>query len=200
MFKGTRSSTHKRTQAGSKGMPNSSRLLRIFLIIVDMQSREESRIMERDDVPEDLSATAFEFFYWYSRFEFALKANGYLKSHEAGRTAEPGWNEFTDQLSHTYVLSNTARVLLDTSPERQVISGSSGLDWESVDLSGCKSDLAKVIRLVKTVRNNLFHGGKHGGAGWADPARSAFLLTTCKAVLDEIAKQASIEADYRGLY
>jgi len=44
--------------------------------------------MRREEVNEKVSALAFEFFFWFSRFEFALKENGYLKVHRIGATAE----------------------------------------------------------------------------------------------------------------
>jgi len=37
--------------------------------------------MRREDVSDQLSNLAFEFFFWFSRFEFALKENRYLSSH-----------------------------------------------------------------------------------------------------------------------
>ena len=46
--------------------------------------------MQKDAVPVGLTALAFDFFYWFSRFEFALKENKYLENHSEGATALPG--------------------------------------------------------------------------------------------------------------
>ena len=53
---------------------------------------------------------------------------------------------------------------------------------------------------MKTVRNNLFHGGKHGSEGWDDPKETELLLASGKAVLDQLAQPAALEADYTQYY
>lgn len=156
--------------------------------------------MQRDDVDAELSGLAFDFFYWFSRFEFALKANGYLKSHTAGENAEPGWKEFVDKCHSSYSLSVEAGRLLAAHPGRQIVLVNDTLDWRPVGLDDCKSELEKVVRLVKAVRNNLFHGGKHEVAGWDDKKRTRELLLLSKAVLDQLAALAGIEADYTRHY
>ncbi|MNR84318.1 hypothetical protein D3C72_151160 [compost metagenome] len=152
--------------------------------------------MKMDEITADLSSRAFDFFYWFSRFEFALKENGYLKSHQSGAKAEPGWEEFVVKWNIHYLPSLKAKELLASPPERQIVLGNDTLDWKSVGLADCRSELEKIVRLIKTVRNNLFHGGKHGGAGWDDAKRTESLLVLSKDLLDEFAVLASIEADY----
>ena len=44
--------------------------------------------MRHDQIPDDLKRLAFDFFYWFSHFEFALKEARYLKSTEEGAKAE----------------------------------------------------------------------------------------------------------------
>jgi hypothetical protein len=90
--------------------------------------------------------------------------------------------------------------LQDAEPETQIVAPNGELAWRPVGLDNCKSDLAKVVRHLKTVRNNLFHGGKHGGAGWDDPERTKLLLSSGKAVLDQLAQLAGLEADYTQYY
>jgi hypothetical protein len=155
--------------------------------------------MRKTDISSDLSVCAFDFFYWFSRFEFALKENDYLKSRQIGANAEPGWREFIEKWAIEYQPSAETHRLISAPPARQIISDA-GLDWQPVGLHDCQSDLEKVVRLLKTVRNNLFHGGKHGEATWSDPERTRFLLETSKAILDQLAKLASIEADYTQYY
>lgn len=45
--------------------------------------------MRYDELSEELKSVSFEFFYWFSRFEFVLKENGFLKSEAPGAKAEP---------------------------------------------------------------------------------------------------------------
>jgi len=156
--------------------------------------------MQKNAVPMELTALAFDFFYWFSRFEFALKENKYLKDHSEGATASPGWDEFVKNHSDAYQVSAEAQAILDARPEQQVVGANDELAWRATNLVNCKSDLAQVVRLLQTVRNNLFHGGKHGGAGWDDPARTKLLLTCGIQVLRQFANLGGIEADYEQIY
>ena len=74
------------------------------------------------------------------------------------------------------------------------------LQWKNVGLEDCKSELCKVVRLLRTIRNNLFHGGKHGADGWDDPQRTKELLLVGKSVLDQLAYAANFEGDYNCFY
>lgn len=101
--------------------------------------------MHREDVDAALSQVAFEFFFWFSRFEFALKENGYLKSRKAGATAEPGWDDFTARWHSEYLPSKEALLLLKAPPDRQIVLEDGNFDWTPVGLRDCKSELARVV-------------------------------------------------------
>src|SRR5690606_30781871 len=156
--------------------------------------------MRKDEISKELSSLAFDFFYWFSRFEFCLKDNGYLKHDEPGSNAEPGWDKFVERHANEFQASTEAKELLAAPPERQIVLANKTLDWRPIGTSDCKSDLDKVVRLVKTVRNNLFHGGKHGAAGWDNPARAQSLLSWSKTVLGQLAVLGRFENDYQRLY
>ncbi|WP_171387818.1 hypothetical protein [Vibrio crassostreae] len=53
---------------------------------------------------------------------------------------------------------------------------------------------------MKTIRNNLFHGGKHGADGWDEPKRMQVLLAAGKNVLDQLVRMADWKADYTQYY
>ena len=156
--------------------------------------------MRKDEISQELSLLAFDFFYWFSRFEFCLKDNRYLKHDEPGADAEPSWDKFVEKYAAVYKTSLEANELLAAPPERQMVLAYGELGWRPVGTADCKSDLAKIARLVKTVRNNLFHGGKHGAAGWDNPARSQSLLSASKAVLGQLAVLGEFKSDYERLY
>ncbi|MFD1215016.1 hypothetical protein [Microbulbifer celer] len=156
--------------------------------------------MRKESINDDLKLLAFEFFYWFSRFEFSLKENKILKSEDIGANAEPGWDQFVKRFKGKFEHSAETQKLLDLNPKRQRVSANSTIEWKSVGLSDCSSDLCKTVRLVKTIRNNLFHGGKHGAEGWDDPIRTTELLSTGKAVLDQLARLGGIEGDYAQCY
>jgi hypothetical protein len=155
--------------------------------------------MRRDAIPDDLRALAFDFFYWFSRFEFALKENRILKSDTPGDKAEPGWQLFIETYRDGWTPTAAASQLIAERPQRQIVTAS-GLDFREVGFNANASALERVVRYAQTVRNNLFHGGKHGEAYWDDPERMRRLLATTIAVLDDLAQLAGIEGDYRRLY
>lgn len=156
--------------------------------------------MRRADVNGELETLAFDFFYWFSRFEFALKENAYLHSHVVGDRAAPGWDEFVNAWSAAYQPSASSVQLLALAPKRQVVDAKDALLWKDETFNGCNSELAKVVRLLKNVRNNLFHGGKHGVKDWDDPPRTRALLGCGKKVLDELVDMAGLHADYTRYY
>ena len=156
--------------------------------------------MRKEDIHADFSTLAFDFFYWFSRFEFALKESRYLNSHIPGERAEPGWHEFVTKWQAQYKASDEAGELLKLLPQRQVVRSGDVLDWQPLDLARCQSDLDSVVLCLKTVRNNLFHGGKYRCDGWDDPKRSEVLLRNGKAVLGQLATLAGIEPIYTRYY
>lgn len=155
--------------------------------------------MRREDVSPELSVLAFEFFFWFSRFEYTLKENGFWKSHQDGAKADPGWEDFVDRWHAGFVMTEEAVRLLTDPPDRQIVMHNR-LEWRPVCLTDCTSDMQRVVRLVKTIRNNLFHGGKHGSKQWDNAKRTKQLLTDGKAVLDQLADLASFQGDYLRYY
>ncbi len=149
--------------------------------------------MSRQDINCELQDSYFEFFYWFSRFEFALKSNGYLENKSEGSKAAPGWKDFVDFYSEKYQISNEGRQLIEKRPQKQVVGPHENLYWMDIDLRRCKSELCVVICLLRLVRNNLFHGGKHENI---DPNRNKEILRIGKTVLDEVADLAGFHSDY----
>ncbi len=156
--------------------------------------------MKSELIGEPLEKLAFQFFYRYSRFEFALKENGYLSDSRPGARAAPDWHKFALGHYGAYRISDEARALIEAAPKHQVVAPGDRLEWRNVDLNGWPGDLGNVVRVLQTVRNNLFHGGKHGADGWDDPARTARLLELGAAVLDHIAEETHLDGDYRRFY
>lgn len=149
--------------------------------------------------PQRSTGFSLRFFYWFSRFEFALKECGYLKSHEFGAPAQPDWQEFTKKHQNNYRLTAAAKELIAANPLRQIV-GRAGIEFAQVGMDDRPNDLERVTRLARTVRNNLFHGGQHGEKTWDDPDRIRTLLPLVIRVLNELAEHAGIESDYRRWY
>lgn len=155
--------------------------------------------MNREQLTSEVEHLAFDFFFRFSRFEFALKENRYLEDEREGRQAKPGWSKFERKFEGDYVLSDAGRRLISLSPQRQVVAAQSALKFVPESFRDNMSDLSKVTRLLKNVRNNLFHGGKKTPVGWDDPARISLLLAVGVELLEELAK-IDFEADYQGRY
>jgi hypothetical protein len=150
--------------------------------------------------PNDLRASCFEFFYWFSRFEFALKENAYIRKGPYG-SAAPDWGRFEKDFADVYTAPDEGRELFRYPPQRQIFVPPSNYEWKITDLSDKTSDLGKVILILKTIRNNLFHGGKHDQKDWDDPRRNLFLLSHGINVLGSVAAvDAVIAADYKRTY
>ncbi|MEZ7272884.1 hypothetical protein NYF14_05320 [Sphingobium sp. 10 DY56-G10] len=155
--------------------------------------------MRHDEIKEDLRPFVFEFFFWFSRFESALKENGWLQSRAMGAPARPDWQGFVLDFAGDYSPSVAARQLVAANPLKQVI-GEHGLTFADVVFADTASQLERVTVLLKTVRNNLFHGGKQSSAYWDDPDRMRLLLPLSVTVLGELVMLGGFEADYTGYY
>lgn len=53
-------------------------------------------IVRKEEINNELKDLTFDFFYWFSRFEFALKERKCLKRDGIGDNAEPDWDKFID--------------------------------------------------------------------------------------------------------
>jgi hypothetical protein len=151
--------------------------------------------MNQESISSELTQKAFSFFFWFSRFEAALKEQGFLKSEQIGAIAEPNWAYFVRVYSTDYILTTSGTKLLKLAPQRQMVGEGKTLTWQPVSLANDGTDLAKVVRMLKTLRNNVFHGGKSFAAGWDQPARTNELLDAGTEELHALAKLASMEPD-----
>jgi len=158
--------------------------------------------MQLGYIPPELQPQILDFFQRFSRFEFALKEARYWRSHTANHAAGPGWSDFVAAHEGAYAATPAALALEAANPKKQVVAaGAQSLEFRDLVFDAGTSDLAKAVRFVRTVRNNLFHGGKHDQAGWDDPKRIGELLPLTIAVLNELASlDPAIEADYPGAY
>ena len=156
--------------------------------------------MKREDINEEMKNRAFEFFFRYTRFEYALIANGFLWDLTPGARARPNWRAFVADHHREYRPSNCARQLVDANPEREVVGADGGISWKRVTLRAGQGELGRVVEALQVVRNNLFHGGKHGSKEWDNPQRTARLLSLGSTVLDEIAHETGIGPDFRREY
>lgn len=155
--------------------------------------------MRYEEVRDDLRPLIYDFFFWFSRFEYALKEANWLVSHDIGAPARPGWKDFITAHEGHYQPSQAGADLIAANRLKQVV-GDAGLDFTVVTFKADDSQLLRITILLRTVRNNLFHGGKKGRAGWDDPDRIRQLLPLCITILEELAEFDNVQTDYTGNY
>jgi len=128
-----------------------------------------------------------QFFAYFSRFEYSLKRSGFLKS---GTKAEPNWDTYANTLRGRFtdvqdpVFRGAVTFLLKEPPKTQTVSGKS-LDWRDTVRGDGEHHEQYLLRLVRTVRNNLFHGGKYPLGPMHDVARDRDLLKAGIVVLGQ---------------
>ncbi|MFD9901937.1 hypothetical protein [Mesorhizobium sp. NPDC059025] len=123
-----------------------------------------------------------------TRFEYALKENGFGKS---GKNGEVGvdWDGFANKaLKATFLKKvrdeNIAPTILAKPPSKQILAGQT-LAWENATPPVSVQDLMAAVRRV---RNNLVHGGKSGNR---DSDRNNTLVAEAIEVLLEALRSDS---------
>ena len=143
----------------------------------------------------------FDFLYYYSRFEFSLKENDYAKACGANRRADADWPKFRKKHEDAYELSYEAKDLLQSPPLMQIVTKDGALDFIPEQQEAGYSQLRLTIQCLQRIRNNLFHGGKHGANGEQDIERNKFLLKNGLEILNQLSKiDDQVEYDYLGYY
>jgi hypothetical protein len=128
---------------------------------------------------------ACEFFAVFSRFEFALKECGFRRPGRNG-VAEPYWDKFAGEIAESFnniqdqEFAEATKYLLDDPPMRQVIE-SNNITWRPPVFDNKAPPAKSVLLAVRTVRNNLFHGGKH--TPHSPRGRDQKLVQACLTVL-----------------
>lgn len=147
-----------------------------------------------------------EFYWTYSALEYGLKRGGFLRSSHDG-VASPDWNRFGVALrgSFTHVASpdfhQAVTEIAELSPRRQVVRNGQ-LAWAAAQPRGADSVEEYTLKLLRTVRNNLFHGGKYPDATAAELSRDRTILRVSVVVLGalpamhpEVARHVSAPAE-----
>ena len=140
-------------------------------------------IIELFHIPNELTV---EFLGTFARFEYALKRAGYVQGDEKRVSAD--W----DRLGRELALLDTATVtpvigrgqyLLNHPPMKQALEHGK-LVWKARVATG--SQIEDILLSVRTVRNNVFHGGKFPDGPVAEPLRDELLIRDCLAVINAL--------------
>jgi hypothetical protein len=141
------------------------------------------------------------FFLTFSRFEYALKASGFFKKpNEKGYDtqhppmADPDWDSFAVSLRTCFSTDRSEQLalaceyLLGSPPNKQVILRDGPrwtIAWETPVRPQNEADIEFILRMVRSIRNNLFHGGKYSTEVHKDTERTEQLLRSSITILEE---------------
>ncbi|HTQ48489.1 MAG TPA: hypothetical protein VMI75_37290 [Polyangiaceae bacterium] len=150
----------------------------------------------------------FEFLCLFAGAEYALKRTNRLRRGHNDR-AEADWRKFADESLRGRLATNGTDAVTrafellrrDGGPKEQYVTEEGGLGWRPVPERQGEFDEWRLVRLVRTVRNNLFHGGKYGSLGpIGDPTRDVSLLAACVTILKWCIEQDATLAKQLGIW
>ena len=143
---------------------------------------------------------ALEFFAAFSRFEFALKVTNYLQPGDGEAKAD--WIRFANAVVNSFDPNRTpelgaAFAYLTGQPLRCLAVQNGALGWFPFNPPPGAPDAERAVRLIRQVRNNLFHGGKYAPDAQAAPDRDLRLLQSSLILLRELLRLApAVHAAY----
>ena len=131
----------------------------------------------------------FNFFISFAKFEFALKTSGFAIG--GLNQVKPDWDSYANSIKDIFNKNKSQKLFeavdyfLLNPPWKQVLMSDGSLAWNSIAPNDNKSEIEKVILLIRRVRNNLFHGGKFSNQVFEDNTRAERLLESSLTILEE---------------
>lgn len=122
----------------------------------------------------------------FSRWEYALKRTGYAKPGSHGQ-AEADWNKYVDAVAIPLAQIATPRYVA----ARNYITTHPPLCWQYRDgwqpnpKRENETEARYLFRMVRDVRNNLFHGGKFQNGIVEELSRDREVIDAATTVLEE---------------
>jgi len=150
----------------------------------------------------DTGELVLQFFITFSRFEYALKRAGFVKNGAYGN-ASPDWQRFAKKRLEAQLASipdteftEAKSYLLQKPPQRQTyVKSNKSMQWQNNTKRSEEGEVEYLLRLVRDVRNNLFHGGKYPEKPVSEQSlRNSKLLQACLTILE---KCLSLNADVK---
>jgi len=137
------------------------------------------------NVPVEL---AIEFLAVFSRMEYALKSTGFANGGPA--RVDPTWDRFANHIHkdvtqlNEVALTNSVTFLLEQPPRKQVLQDER-LKFVGQEIDCEQQSTQQLLKMVRTVRNNLFHGGKYCPEGEVEQGRNEQLISAYLEVLKQ---------------
>lgn len=136
-----------------------------------------------------------KFLICFGRFENALKRTGYAKVQ--GDRIIIKHLDFAKEHCCKNLRENCeyqVNFLISNPPKKQIIKDKK-LTWVT-ETYDSYTEIEQVIKIIKAVRNNLFHGGKYTTGLEKDTARDTKLIKCSLILLDEIVKDSKLSQYY----
>jgi hypothetical protein len=130
---------------------------------------------------------ACEFLAVFSRMEYALKASIQYASGNADGV-QANWDRFANDIDKQFLaiddkeFETAVDYLLDSPPRKQVLKNSA-IEFVDQAIDKKQAKAQQTLLMVRTVRNNLFHGGKHLPLGEKEAGRNAQLVSYSLIIL-----------------
>jgi len=150
----------------------------------------------------------FDFFVVFSRFECALKAT--IKYSNKGNPIQPDWYSFAKVIRPAFDDADKTKIqesidyILENPPKVQKFNMlENKIKWsECSKTHNNKPELYKLVDHIKTVRNNLFHGGKftsvvYDSDGAREISRNEILL---KHSMNILGKLVHLDSDVKNAF
>ena len=136
---------------------------------------------------------ALEFLAVFSRLEFALKVTNFRQPGEG--EAKANWISFANEIAGAFIPNRTPEIAnafayVAGQPLRRFAVENGVLGWYPFNVPHGISDAERVVRVVRQIRNNLFHGGKFAHDPHANGGRDTRLLEASLVLLRDLRRLA----------
>jgi hypothetical protein len=127
-------------------------------------------------IPPEL---ACQFLAVFSRMEYALKSTRYAIGSE--KKVDPAWDSFANEIDDAFLQIEDPEVvaarnyLLTRPPRKQTLAGNR-ITFTDQIIDANQKQTQQILLMVRTVRNNLFHGGKYLPEGEQEAGRNHLLV------------------------
>ncbi len=131
---------------------------------------------------------AIEFIATFSRAEHALKSTSYVLGDE--KKVVPDWDKFANEIHEEFEINEDTQIteavneLLEHPPRKQVLVNRKVV-FKNQSIDKKQKRTQQAILMIRTVRNNLFHGGKYLPNGEVENGRNERLVRASLIVLNE---------------
>ncbi len=123
----------------------------------------------------------------FSRLEYALKSTRFAAGNQ--NNVQAAWDIFANEIDARFLqlqnqdLSVATKYLLENPPRKQVLDNGK-LAFVARALDQNQKTTQQLLLMTRTVRNNLFHGGKYALGEETEPGRNQCLIQYSMTVLE----------------